>query len=239
MSGKPQFWRFREMNREALQVEYQMHTEWTDGDASIREMLQAAARKGLSAVAFTEHVRRDSGWFADFVRAVREESEAFPELVVYAGCEAKALDGCGTIDAPDEALLACDLVLGSVHSFPAALLDGRTMEQLDEDTFARIELTLSLGLLRYGRIDVLAHPGGMTYRRFGDFPVHGYELLMRESLVRGIAMEINPTYLNGPGSYLALAQRINPFVSIGSDAHDTVRIGACRNMLAAYFQSIQ
>ncbi|MBO9610959.1 MAG: PHP domain-containing protein [Paenibacillaceae bacterium] len=239
MCGKPRFYRFRELHRDALQVEYQMHTKWTDGASSVREMLLAAAEKGLTAVAFTEHIRRDSGWFAEFVREVREEGAAFPELAVYAGCEAKALDACGSLDASDEALLACDLVLGSVHSFPTALLDGRTMDQLDESTFAQMELTLSLGLLRYGRIDVLAHPGGMTNRRFGGFPVHGYELLMRESLVRGIAMEINPTYLNGPGLYLALAQRINPFVSIGSDAHDTVQIGACRDMLAAYFKSLQ
>jgi putative hydrolase len=227
------FSRFRELDRAALNVDLQVHSARTDGEGSVGEILRRARERGLSAIALTEHVRRDSDWFLAFAKGVCESARSFPGLRVYVGCEAKALDADGSLDASEEILSRCDIVLGSVHRFP----DGRggTLEfdSLDPGSIAEIECELALGLLRAAPIDVLAHPGGMSQRRLGAFPEEFWRRLLEASLERGIAVEINASYLADVPGFLRLCSEINPFVSIGSDAHRLSEIGRCRDMLLA------
>lgn len=228
---RPPFVRFRELDREALNVDWQVHTTWSDGRASVRDMVRTARGRRLTAVAFTEHVRQDTGWFGEFARAVREEARVAPDLEVYVGCEAKALDGDGALDVSDEVRAQCDLVIGVVHRFPdgrGGLLDFRT---LDWETCAAIECDLTLGLLRTAAIDVLGHPAGMTQRRFGRYPVGLFRRMLEASLERRIAVEINSSYLVECDRFLDLCQEVNPLVSIGSDAHGPEELGGCRDML--------
>ncbi|WP_409341772.1 PHP domain-containing protein [Paenibacillus sp. MBLB4367] len=233
--GKPVFYRFRDLTRERLNVEYQVHTNRTDGEETIQAILEAARRTKLAGIAFTEHVRKSSDWFADFAGEVIKEKSNGSSPDIYVGCEAKALDAKGGLDAAPAVLAQCDIVLGSVHGFPPEMLAGRSMNDLQADECAEIELKLSLGLLRSAPIDVLAHPGGMTYRRFGSFPEKSHETLMKQSLARGIAIEINTSYLTDLENFLALCRKINPYVSIGSDVHRLHEVGTCRDRLLSFF----
>jgi putative hydrolase len=233
--GRPVFYRFGDLTRERVNVEYQVHTIRTDGEETIKVLLEEADRKKLSGIAFTEHVRKSSEWFADFREEVASHCKGKYVFDIYAGCEAKALDTEGGLDASPEVLAQCDIVLGSVHGFPSSMLAGRSMNDLQAGECAEIEFELSLGLLRGAPIDVLAHPGGMSCRRFGSFPDKYYEMLMQESLKRNIAIEINTSYTADPTSFLRLCGTINPYVSIGSDVHRLQDVGKCRDMLLAYF----
>lgn len=233
--GKPVFYRYRDLTRERLNVEYQVHTIRTDGEETIQAILEAANQKKLSGIAFTEHVRKSSDWFADFADEIISERTNSSSLNIYVGCEAKALDAKGGLDASPEVLAKCDIVLGSVHGFPKEMLAGRSMNDLRADECTEIEFELSLGLLRAAPIDVLAHPGGMSCRKFGLFPDECYEVLMRESIKYGIAIEINTSYLTNLDAYLQLCQKNNPYVSIGSDVHRLQEVGKCRDMLLNYF----
>lgn len=223
--------RFRDLTPELINVELQVHTTWTDGRATIAEVLETACQRGLAVVAFTEHVRRETDWFADFAAAVRKEARRFPGLTVLVGCEAKALNAGGGLDVSDEVRAQCDIVLGSVHRFP----DGRggllDFKKLDRETFAELECDLAVGLLLGAPIDVLAHPGGMYQRLHGQYPDALFRRMIEASLGRGIAVEINSSYLAEPEPFLALCEELNPFVSIGSDAHTREEIGRCRDML--------
>jgi putative hydrolase len=225
--------RFRDLNHAAINADLQIHTTWTDGKMSVQEVLETARERKLGAVAFTEHVRRDTAWFGDFARSVREEARAFPEIEVFVGCEAKALDTGGALDVSDEVRAQCDLVLGVVHRFP----DGRggfvDLKTLDRDTCAEMECHLTLGLLRTAPIHVLGHPGGMTQRRFGWYPETLFRSMLEASMERNIAVEINSSYLVNVQAFLDLCDEINPVVSIGSDAHTREGIGRCRDMLLA------
>ena len=42
---------------DALQGDLQMHTTWSDGSASIQEMAEAAADRGYSYIAITDHAK--------------------------------------------------------------------------------------------------------------------------------------------------------------------------------------
>jgi len=66
------FVQFRSLKPELVNVELQVHTTWTDGRSTIAEQLESARQRGLGTIAFTEHVRRDTDWFAGFTAAVRE-----------------------------------------------------------------------------------------------------------------------------------------------------------------------
>lgn len=229
----PTFFRFSELNKNSINVEYQVHTTYTDGHASVAEILEAAEKCGLMSIAFTEHVRKTStDWFLGFAENVRKEAEKFPSLTVYVGCETKALDYNGTLDVSDEILQQCDIVLGTVHSFPDGKGGYLDFGSLDPTSFAKIECELALGLLKNAPIHVLAHPGGMFSRKCGrPYPEPLYRKMLEASLKREIAIEINSSYLKDFEGFLNLCSEINPFVSIGSDVHHLEEVGKCRDIL--------
>lgn len=225
------FPRFSELDLYGLNVEHHAHTTRTDGTATIEESIATARQRGLRSLAFTEHVRRDTDWFADFAREIRTARREAPAIEVLIGCEAKALDPGGDLDASDAILRECDIVLGSVHRFP----DGRggvlRFEDVPQAELAETETELALGLLRNAPIDVLAHPGGMYQRRHGSFPEPLMRRILEASLERGIAVEISTSYLREVEPFLRLCSEVDPFVSIGSDAHRLSDIGRCRDVL--------
>jgi putative hydrolase len=227
----PSFPRFRDLDRRAINVEFQVHTSQTDGDGSIEEVLRTAHERDLAAIALTEHVRVETDWFPDFAHRVRRAAADYPDLRVYVGCEAKALDAEGSLDASEEILGLCDIVLGSVHRFPDGAGGYLSFHDMSPEELAERECALALGLLRTAPIHVLAHPGGMYQRRHGRFPEHFFRAMLMASLERGVAVEINSSYLVDFDGFLRLCEEVNPYVSIGSDAHRLHEIGRCRDRL--------
>ncbi|WFU51022.1 PHP domain-containing protein [Sinorhizobium terangae] len=230
-TGKPVFCRFRDLSREHLNVELQVHTSWTDGQATALEILQTAKQRGLAELAFTEHVREDTSWFPDFKAEILSAARRFDDLRVYVGCETKAMDDNGRLDVSQSVLDACDIVLGVVHRFPDGHGGYLDFKQLSFDETSEIEFRLSMGMIASAPIDVLGHPGGMSLRRHGRFPESYFRALMTATLERGIAIEINSSYLVDMPAFLALCEEVNPFVSIGSDAHKLSELGRCRDQL--------
>jgi putative hydrolase len=227
------FARFLELTPAHINCDLHVHTSRTDGKAEIKAVMQRAVELGLSRIAFTEHVRRDSTWFHAFAEEVRTQREEFPQLDVWVGCESKALDKHGALDVTDKIIAECDIVLGSVHRFP----DGRggyiDFSTLAPDQMAQIELELAVGLLESAPIHVLAHPGGMHARRHSDFPPDMMRELLRKSLDRQIAVEISTSYLKDFAAFVRLCAEINPYVSIGSDMHRLETLGESRDRLRA------
>lgn len=236
--GKPPqmkfaFKQYSEVTDPDLNVELQAHTTWTDGKASVGDMLAQAQKVGLDSIALTEHVRRGADWFEQFAIEVRAQSENYPELNVLVGCEAKALDTEGSLDVDDAVRERCDLVLGVVHRMTLPSGQGfYDPKSFSAQEFQELELRHTLGLIRTAPIDVVGHPMGMSLRHFGDFPENCYRRLMEAAKERSVAVEINSSYLGDRlPAFLALCREINPLVSIGSDAHEVETVGRCRDRL--------
>ncbi|WEX75627.1 PHP domain-containing protein [Sinorhizobium numidicum] len=230
-TSKPAFCRFRDLSQAQLNVELQVHTSWTDGQATALQILETAKERGLGALAFTEHVREETTWFNQFREEVLSAARGFEGIRVYVGCETKAMDDRGRLDVSQDVLDACDIVLGVVHRLPDGKGGYLDFKQLSFEQTAEIEFRLSMGMIWNAPIDVLGHPGGMSLRRHGRFPKAYYRELMTASLERQIALEINSSYLVDMPAFLALCDEINPFVSIGSDAHRLSELGRCRDQL--------
>ena len=229
---KPNFHHFSELTHANVNSDFQVHTNWTDGEGTVAEVLNQAREIGLAEIAFTEHARASSSYYVDFFREIDTHDARTPEVTVYRGFEVKALDSAGTLDISPEMRAVADIVLGSVHSFPAG--NGGVAKATDfapEDA-QDIEFGLAKGIVESGDADVLSHAGGMCLRGFGRFPMELMDRLVATAARRGIAFEINVSYHAAIlDLLLPLLARHDPLVSVGSDAHRLDQIGACRDAL--------
>ena len=224
--------RFLDLNQSNLNCDFHIHTDRTDGNCSIEEVLEGAVNCGLDRIAFTEHVRQDTSWFPEFESEIQTARRKFSAINVFIGCETKIIDERGSLDISDDVRSCCDIVLGSVHRFPDGVGGFIDFKTLSQEKMAEIEINLSIGLLEHAPIDVLAHPGSMYYRQFLlDLPHHLMEKILKISLKRKIAVEINSSYIKDFRSFLRLCSQINPYVSIGSDVHNLNQLGTCRDRL--------
>ena len=229
--SRVQFTRFSQLDAEGVNRDLQVHTVETDGTGTVAEYLKVAGDLQLGEIAFTDHIRRTSIYFPEFANHVRKEREKAPGIRVLFGFEAKAADIDGTLDAPEAAIQQADIRLGSVHRFPGNRGGLVKADLFDYEEAAEIEYRLALGIVRFAPIDVLAHPGGMCLRAFGRFPDDKMLDLMRATLDRGIAIEINTSYTIDMDHFLELCAHVDPIVSVGSDAHKLSDLGNCRTAL--------
>ena len=215
-------------------VDFQTHTAWSDGAASVGEMIAAAEAQGLAAIAFTEHVNAGSAWYPSFVEDVTSQRRA-RAVQVHIGAEIAAADYHGRLKA-DPAVLGAELVLGVVHRFPSASGDSFwAFNELTAEDAVELEIRALLGLTRNRRIDVLGHPGGTSFTKYGPFPIGWLEDVFAAARDRDIAVELNSKYVWDLDGTINLLRRTDPLVSFGSDAHSTREVGAHIGRLKAHF----
>lgn len=210
----------------APRIDFQMHTRWTDGRSSVREMIAAAIARDLEAIAITEHVNETSHWYPRFVAQVRAEREREANVAVYFGAEIASADYRGGLKA-DPARLGAELVVGVVHRLPKQ--DGSgfwVFEELHPDDAVDLEIKALEGLAGNRSVDVIGHPGGTSFGKFGPFPVERLEPVFRAAREHEIAIELNTKYIWDRAGMLALLRRIGPLVSFASDAHEAGEVGS-------------
>ena len=205
-------------------IDFQMHTTWTDGRSTAADMIEAARARKLKAIAITEHFNEQSTWYPDFVAQMKELRQHERDLEVYFGVEAAARDYRGGLKA-EPGPADAELVLGVVHSYPKEEGGFWSFANVTPAQGLDMEIRALIGLTNNERVDVIGHPGGTTYRKFGAFPVERLEPVFRAAKERGKAIELNTKYMWDLPGYLHLLWRINPVVSFGSDAHSANDVG--------------
>lgn len=211
--------------------DFHVHTDWTDGQHSSMEMYQEAVACGLKAMLFSEHARKSSDWFGDFANEIR----SLPKLgcLALVGVEVKALDFEGNIDCTEEIREICNLVMGSVHRFPGE--EGNVKgarADLSPEEIVNIEFRMASAMLDNPAIDILGHPFGMCYRRFGIAPPEEKVMLLIEKAARtGIAFEVNAHYHPDPWTLVDACQKAGARISLGSNAHLRSEVGRISRVL--------
>jgi DNA polymerase (family 10) len=108
---------------EQLRGDLQVHTEYSDGQHSVREMAERADAKGYDYLLLTDHgpslavagFSEEDFWEQqDDVAAVDDDGDIEVELLQ--GIEANVVEG--GLDVGEELLDACDLVVAALHSRP-------------------------------------------------------------------------------------------------------------------------
>jgi DNA polymerase (family X) len=189
-----------------------MHTTWSDGSASIEEMIKAAVDLGYAYMAISDHsgglgVAR--GLTVDRLRAqakeIREVASRYPGIRVFTASEVD-IRADGSMDFPDDVLADLDLVIGSIHS---------AMNQTPDEVTARL-----MRAIENPHVDIIGHPttrivGGREGVEFDRAAVFG------AAARTGTALEINanPSRLDLRDTDARLALEAGVKLTIDTDAH--------------------
>jgi DNA polymerase (family 10) len=206
---------------EDIRGDLQMHSTWSDGENSIREMAEACKARGYEYFSLTDHsqaVTVAGGLKPDRVRSQWEEIDAVRrELVgirLFRSLEVDILKD-GSLDMPDEILEGLDLVLISVHSF---MNMGKT-EMTDR----------VIRGMQHPEVDILAHPTGRILNRREPFALD-VEAVLQAAAELDVAVELNahPARLDLHDGHVRRAKEMGVKVAINTDAHSTRDLGLIR-----------
>jgi putative hydrolase len=196
-----------------------MHTHTiSSGHAysTVNEMAEAACRKGLQAMALTDHgPALPGGPHLYHFGAMRFIPPRIAGVRILLGVEANIVSADGALDMPDAYLAKLDFVMAGFHEqcgFDDCGIDGNT------DAVLRA--------MAHPRVKAISHAGNPHY------PLH-YEALVNGARATGTALEINNSSfsISRKGSrpnceYLAeLLARSGALVIVGSDAHIAQGVG--------------
>lgn len=190
-----------------------MHTTWSDGHLSIREMAEAARQRGLSHIVITDHSRSlgiANGLSIERLmeqqKVIREvDAEMGPDFTVLHGTEME-IKSDGTLDYPDEVLAQLDLVIASLHT---------SLRQSREEITQRL-----VNAIRNPHVDIIGHPRGQLIpeREPADLDM---DTIFAAAKEHGTVMEINanPRRLDLDDSHARRAQELGIKLAINTDAH--------------------
>lgn len=199
----------------ALQGDLHVHSTWSDGGSSIREMADAARELGRRYMVLTDHSPRltvANGLSPERLRAQLTEVAALNgELApfrILTGIEVDILPD-GSLDQEPDLLSRLDLVVGSVHS----------ELRMEERAMTRRLVTA----LADPRLDVLGHVTGRmtTGKRRRPESAFDPEIVFAAAARFDKAIEVNsrPERQDPPKRLLRLAVEAGCRFSIDSDAH--------------------
>jgi putative hydrolase len=202
--------------RAALRGDLHLHSDWSDGGASIEAMARAGQRLGHEYLALTDHsplVRVANGLDAErlerqleAVAAVNEEVAPFRVLT---GMEVDIRDD-GSLDMDEGLLARLDVVVASVHS------------KLDMEPVAMTKRLVTA--LANPHVDILGHcTGRLVVGKGRSESRFDAELVFAAAAHLDKAIEVNarPERLDPPRRLLRMVDEAGAKVSIDSDAHAT------------------
>lgn len=226
------FPRFNSLDSHSLHVDFHLHSTWTDGKNTIPEIIEHAKKNELNSIAITDHIRKQSTYFDEYKKEIELLNEN-EEINIYVGFEAKVADFAGNIDVQETVVQEADIAIVSVHRYPLGnrLYDASEFKQ---KIAQEIELELSLAALRRGGFNVLGHAGGMSLTYFKEFPMDFFEEIIRECIKNEIAFDFNGRYhAREMENLYPLLQKYNPFICIGTDAHNINPMGKWNKQLGS------
>jgi DNA polymerase (family 10) len=206
-----------------LRGDLHVHTDATDGHATIEEMARAAVERGYEYLAISDHTvaaRVAHGLDAKKMRthlaAIEKVNGKLDGVRLLKAAEVDILED-GALDLPDQVLADLDLVVGAIHSH-FNLPRKKQMKRL-------------LRAMDHPRFHILAHPTGRLIDKREPYDVD-VEALIDAAAERGCFVELNaqPTRMDLSDVYCRVAAQRGVKVAIDSDAHSTdqldyVRIG--------------
>jgi histidinol phosphatase-like PHP family hydrolase len=201
--------------REELRSDLQMHTTYSDGRNSLREMATEAARYGYGHVAITDHSKglpiahgMDEARLSaqgDDVRRLNEELQTSGAALRVLHSIEMNLSPEGEGDMDPHALGRLDLVLGAFHS----------KLRLAEDQTERY-----LAAVRNRSVHVLAHPRGRRFNvRLGLRADWSRVFGEAAALDKALEVDGHPDRQDLDVELLAAAGDAGVRISIGTDAH--------------------
>ncbi len=196
-----------------------VHSDASDGTASLEELRKDAEGLGYEYLAVTDHAANlrvagglDRDRLAAQVEAVRKlNGRGDSSVTLLAGSELN-IDNDGGLDYDEDVLSLLDVVVASVHA---------GFKQEREQLTRRI-----VSAMHNPHVKIIAHPTG---RLIGQRPPYDIDLrvVMREARETGTALELNafPDRLDLKDEHLMEAREQGVKIAIGTDAHRLEHLG--------------
>jgi DNA polymerase (family 10) len=196
-----------------IRSELHCHSTWSDGRLTIKQMAEAALRRGLKLLAITDHSASlgvAGGLSLTDLKAHRREIDAVQaelgdSIRLLQGTEVEILAD-GSLDYPDEALAELDIVVASLHS---------SLRQPRQQVTDRL-----LKAMHNPHVDIIGHPTGRMIpgREGADLDM---EAVLKAALENQVVLEINahPARLDLDDIYARRAIQMGILLSIDTDAH--------------------
>src|SRR6266498_2210667 len=196
-----------------IKADLQTHSNWSDGKLTMLEMAQAAAKRGIKVIAFTDHsvslgvtnglsMERHKEQAAEIKKIQKKLGD---KITVLHASEVE-IKADGNLDYPDEFLASLDLVLASLHT---------SLRQPREKVTQRV-----INAIRNPHVDIIGHPTGRLIpdREGADLDM---EAVLNAAAETGVALEINahPMRLDLDDTYARRAKELGIPISINTDSH--------------------
>ena len=189
-----------------------IHSDWTDGTASIANMAAAAQACGYAYMALTDHSRRqtmshglDPAKVARQLREIDKINGTLKGFTILKGIEVDILKD-GELDLPDATLAQLDVVIASVHSFFDLAREAQTQRMIRA--------------MRNPHVSIVGHPSG---RLIGEREPYDIDMDAITSTARDLDcyLEINaePDRLDLNDIHAHMAKSKGVKIAISTDAH--------------------
>ncbi|MCG3089333.1 DNA polymerase/3'-5' exonuclease PolX [Sporosarcina cyprini] len=197
-----------------IRGDFHMHTTWSDGGYSIREMVEACRSKGYSHIVITDHtqyLKVANGLTPERLRAqmaeIFELNEEYTDIEIFTGTEMDILPD-GRLDFEDDLLEELDFVIASIHS---------NFNQSREQIMERLHSAIS-----NPHVDMIAHPTGRIIGQREGYDVDVPQLIeWAKQYGKILELNANPHRFDLAVDYLAMAQEAGVKIAINTDAHAT------------------
>lgn len=196
-----------------IRSDLHMHTTYSDGRTSIKEMALAAKARGLEFICITDHSQSlhianglDQARLLQQIEEIDRVNREVDGIRILKGLEVDILAD-GSLDMDHETLAKLDWVIGSVHQW--------TRQPMNEMT-ERV-----LRAVRSGYISALGHPTGRLIGRRDAYEID-LDPILEACAEEGVAVEINasPQRLDLDSSVVRKAKEIKGlWFTINTDAH--------------------
>lgn len=188
------------------------HTDWTEGEQSIKEMVLSAKELGYEYLGISDHAK-----FLTMVNGLDEKrlykqmeeidglNAEMKGIKVLKGLEANILKD-GSLDIKDEALARLDYVIAGVHS-------GFKMEK--NAMTKRI-----IRAMKNPNVDILSHPTGRILKKRDEY-LCDFDKILRAAKQYNVALEINaqPKRMDLNSQNVRRAKEAGVRMIINTDAH--------------------
>jgi DNA polymerase (family 10) len=200
------------VTREEIRGDLQMHTDASDGKATLPEMAEAAQALGYAYIAITDHSPRMSmaGQTPEELRAQWKHIDALNKrlrgLRVLKSVEMDILES-GKLDLPDDVLAEADYVVATIHY---------GLKQSEKQLTDRL-----LGAIENPWVDAIGHPTGRILPKRPSYQLD-FDVVAKAAAKAKCLLEINGSErLDLPDTLAAAAKAHGVRFVLSTDAHNT------------------
>ena len=200
-----------------LKGDLQVHSNWTDGQNSIREMTEQAKKYGLEYIVISDHSKYlamtgglDEKKLLKQAKEIDQINKKLDGITILQGVELNILKD-GSLDIPDEAVKKLDVASAGVHSH--FNMDKQEMTQ-------RV-----LKAVENPNVDILVHPTTRQIQKREPIQLD-IERVIEAAKDSGTILDVDsyPDRLDLKDEHIRKAVQVGAKLGISSDSHSTTHL---------------